>query len=367
LQKNLPHDVHVRRLANRLAEKYQKRTNTHSIVTAAAPTQTNSAGIDQDGTDYSYFAQVLLGSANTPIYLLLDTGAGQSWVMGPSCKSSPCQTHDSFGAPDSTTFKAIDGSSWSVTYGSGAVSGTFGNDSLSFAGMTLPVTLGIANVTSDDFNDFPMDGILGLSQATGQYPNFIQSLVASKTLKSNLFGMSLNRESDGPNTGEISFGSPDGAKYIGSINYTTVSENAEGDWAIPLDSISFAGKDSGITGKLAYIDTGTSYIFGPADDVAKFHALVPGAQSSDDSTWTVPCTTTSPLTFTFSGIAYNTSSKDWVGPMANGVCTSNVFGNPIVAGEWLLGDTFLKNVYSVFDIDRDRVGKIIAECKFAKW
>ena len=288
--------------------------------------------------------------------MLLDTGASQTWVMGSTCTSEPCTNHNSFGAVNSTTFETAEGN-WSVKYGSGSCSGGFGNDTLNFAGLSLPITLGIADIVSNDFNNFPMDGILGLSQASGQYPSFIKTLVDSKTLKSNLFAISLNRESDGPNTGEISFGSPDVAKYTGSISYTPVSANADGDWAIPMDGLSFSGNDAGITGKLAYIDTGTSYIFGPPAQVAQFHALVPGAKSSDDYTWTVPCTTTTPLTFTFSGVTYNVSSKDWVSPMANGVCTSNVYGNDIISGQWLLGDTFLKNVYVVFDIDGSRIGK----------
>ena len=80
---------------------------------------------------------------------------------------------------------------------------------------------------------------------------------------------------------------------------------------------------------------------------------------SDNETWTVPCTTTISLTFTFGGTAYTVSPKDWIGPMGNGVCTSNVFGHVVVAGAWLLGDTFLKNVYTVLDVDQNRIGKYI--------
>lgn len=335
-----------------------KRANSYKVVTAATPTQTNSAGIDQDGTDYSYFAQVLFGSANTPLYMLLDTGAGQSWVMGPDCTSSACKVHNSFGAADSTTFKAIPGSSFSLGYGSGSVSGIYGNDTVSIAGITVPLTLGVANITSDDFNNFPMDGILGLSRAPQDYPNFIQELVASKALKSNLFGVDITRASDGPNIGEINFGAPDTSRYNGNLNYNAISSDAtQGDWAISMDGLGVGDKDAGITGRLAYIDTGTSYIFAPADDVTKFHGNVPGAKSSDGTTWTVPCTTTTALTFTFSGVTYSVPSEDWVGPMANGVCTSNVFGHEIITGQWLLGDTFLKNVYTVFDIDGNRIGK----------
>jgi hypothetical protein len=277
--------------------------------------------------------------------------------MGSTCTSAACKTHNSFGPTDSTTFKSIDGSSFTLAYGSGSVSGNYGNDTVSIAGFTFPMTLGIANITSNDFSAFPMDGILGLSQAPGTYPNFIQELVSSKSLKSNLFGISINRASDGPNTGEINFGAPDTTQYTGSLNYNAVSSNAEGDWAIPMDGLGLVGKDAGITGRLAYLDTGTSYIFAPADDVTKFHGIVPGAKSSDGGTWTVPCTTTTPLTFTFSGVTYTVPTEDWVGPMANGACTSNVYGHPVVDGEWLLGDTFLKNVYTVFDIDGNRVGK----------
>ena len=348
--------THTQREAIEQPDPVVKRANAYTIVSAAPPSQTNSAGIDQDGTDYSYFAQVLLGSNNTPLYMLLDTGAGTSWVMGPSCTSAPCKTHNSFGAANSATFQTLP-QSFSVAYGSGAVSGMMASDSLSIAGMKFSFDIGIANVTSNDFNAFPIDGILGLSQANGSTPNFLQTMVAAKVLKANVFGMDLNRASDGTNTGEINFGAPDPSRYSGPLGYTPVSTNAEGDWAIPMDNVAVGTTQAGITGKLGYIDTGTSYIFGPANDVATFHALIPGAKSADGVTYSVPCTTTTSISFTFGGVAYSVLSKDWIGPMVNGACTSNVYGHAVVDGQWLMGDTFLKNVYAVFDVDLNRVGK----------
>ena len=334
-----------------------RRTNTYSIVSAAAPSQTNTAGVDQDGTDFSYFALVEFGSSNTPLYMLLDTGAATTWVMGPTCTSPPCKIHNTFGPGDSTTFQQTS-NAFSIAYGSGAVSGTYGTDTLSMAGFKLNMTFGIANVTSNDFNSFPIDGLLGLAQADSGTPTFLNALISSKVLKSNIFGISINRNSDGPNTGEINFGAPDTSKFEGSLNYVDVSSNASGDWAIPLDNAGAGSKEAGITGRIAYIDTGTSYIFCPPADCPAFYAQIPGSKlSSDGETWTVPCTTAISISFTFGGTAYNVSPKDWVGPMVNGVCTSNVFGHVVITGAWLLGDTFLKNVYSVFDADKSRVGK----------
>jgi hypothetical protein len=366
------HAAQVRHLADGLARKYSrgtpvtsevaqvnKRDNHYPVVSAATPSQTNSAGINQDGTDFSYFAQVLVGSENTPRYMLLDTGAGTSWLMGSMCTSPACKNHNTFGPTDSKTYDLLPGGSFSIGYGTGQVSGLLANDTISFAGMKLTMTLGIANQTSNDFNNYPMDGILGLSQMqTDGQPNFIQTLVASNSLKSNVFGMSLNRNSDGPNTGEINFGAPDTSKFSGSLSYTPVSTNAEADWAIPMDNIGLGDKQSTVSGRLGYIDTGTSYIFAPQEDAEAFHALIPGSSvGKDGATYTVPCSTTDPITITFSGVTYSIASEDWVGPSRNGVCTSNIYGMPVVEGGWLLGDTFLKNVYVLFDIDENRVGE----------
>jgi len=335
-----------------------KRANSHSIVTAAMPSQTNSAGVDQDGTDFSYFAQIGLGSTNKPVYLLLDTGAGTTWVMGPSCSSSPCKTHNTFGSSDSKTFKDL-GTPFSINYGSGNVSGTNSQDTLSIAGMTFTSTIGIASTASDQFNSFPIDGILGLSLAKSNGQSFWETLVAAKTLKANVFGISINRNSDGPNTGVINFGSPDSSRFSGSINYSPSLPNSSDDWALQITDIGVGSTQTGIK-NLAYIDTGTSFIFAPPGDAKTLHAAIKGAQSSDGSTYTVPCTTTTPLTFSFGSNTYSVSSKDWVSPEVNGVCTSNVYGMAVVdENSWLVGDTFLKNVYAVFDYDQKRIGMCI--------
>lgn len=378
IQGALLHELHESRvdsLARRLAKKYadrptkvqaaavderdlSKRTNTYSIDAAATPTQTNSAGIDQDGTDYSYFAQVLLGSKSTPMYMLLDTGAGTTWVMGDSCTSDPCQKHNTFGPGESSTYQASD-NTFSIEYGSGSVSGVSASDSLSIAGLKVVMPIGIANVTSDDFNSFPIDGILGLSQVPGSTPNFLQSLVSAKLLQSNIFAVDLDRASDGPNNGEISFGAVDSSKFTGKIGYSPVASSEGGEWAISLDSISVGGTQAPITDKLTYIDTGTSYIFAPSEDVSALHSVIPGSQSSDNTTFQVPCKTTTPITLTFSGVSYDISPADWVGGPSSdpNLCTSNIYGHTVVSGAWLLGDTFLKNVYTVFDVDQNRIGE----------
>ncbi|EHK97989.1 putative Aspartic-type endopeptidase ctsD [Glarea lozoyensis 74030] len=237
------------------------------------------------------------------------------------------------------------------------VSGATGQDTLSMAGFKVTTTVGVAQYASDDFNHFPMDGILGLSLAKGDSPHFWESMAASKALKSNIFGLDINRNSDGANDGLITFGAVDTTRFTGDIKYYPVADNPEGDWAVAIGDIGFGTSKSGIKGRLAYIDSGTSFIFGPPEDVKKFHALIPGAATTDGSTYTVPCDTTAPASFTFGSETYNISPKDWVSPKVNGACTSNFYGVAVVSEtSWLVGDVFLKNVYAVFDYDKTRLG-----------
>jgi hypothetical protein len=335
-----------------------KRSNTYPIATAVAPTQTNSAALDQDGTDYSYFAVVNFGSNATPLYMLIDTGASATWVMATSCTSPACLVHNTYGPTNSKTYNATSGL-FDIAYGTGHVSGAVASDTVSFAGFTLSLTFGIANSTSDDFLHFPFDGIMGLARDPGSYPTVLQAVSNAKVLRSNIFGVNLDRDSDGVHNGEINFGAPDTSKYSGSLSYTALS-NSGGDWVIAVDDVGANGKSAGLTGRSAYVDTGTSYIFIPANDAEALHGLISGSQlSSDGKTWYVPCTTTTAIQFTFSGVSYSVPSEDWVGGKNGGsLCTSNIFpGTPVGANNWLLGDTFIKNVYVVFDSDENRIGQ----------
>ncbi|RYO93814.1 hypothetical protein DL764_007933 [Monosporascus ibericus] len=354
----------VWRIADRLAAKYgsqtrtkedasfSRRENEHDVMKAEEPTASNSAGIDQDGTDFSYFLEVELGAEGKPMYMLLDTGASTTWVMGANCTSEACTTHDSFGPDDSSSF--IDtGASFTIQYGTGEVSGHIVRDSMSIAELNTTFDFGLATVTSNEFARFPFEGILGMSTS----PNsFLSAVKDAELLDKNVFGISLSRASDGPNDGEITFGATNKDRYEGEITYTSLVTGTS--WAIPLDDVMVDSQPVGLEGKTAYLDTGTTYAFAPKDQVAALFDKVPGASSGDDgSSYTVPCDSKVPIAFAFAGASWNISSADLLSTTSEeNVCTANIFGIEVVKGSWLLGGVFLKNVYSVFDLDESRIG-----------
>lgn len=88
----------IRRAPVRARSKYR-------IVNSTDPKQANSVAIDQDGTDLSYMVAVTIGSSKEEYYLLLDSAASNTWVMGESCQTNACGKHNTFGPSDSTTLK----------------------------------------------------------------------------------------------------------------------------------------------------------------------------------------------------------------------------------------------------------------------
>ncbi|KEY72731.1 hypothetical protein S7711_02519 [Stachybotrys chartarum IBT 7711] len=362
----LPSAERAARAADRLTAKYSrrqlpdskgpiaKRDNQFEVMEAADTDQTGSAGLHQDGSDMSYFVQIQLGSEGREYYMLVDTGAGSSWIMSDQCRTEACTLHDTYGPSQSESIDESD-QEFQIVYGTGEVNGTLATDSLTIAGISLDYQFGLAHNTSRDFINFVFDGILGFSMDRGVNQNLVEALAESGELEDNLFSIALHRAADGDNVGQLSLGSINADRYTGDISYSPLLEGDE--WTVEIEDMSYDGRDAGVGGIRSYIDSGTSYIFGPPQLVERLHRLIPGANTTDQRTWTVPCDSEDALEFTFSGQSYSVSARDWISPNNNnGRCTSNIYGVEVVRGAWLLGDTFLKNVYAVFDIGERQIG-----------
>lgn len=291
----------------------------------------------------------------------MDTGSTSSWVMGADCTTTACSTHTTFGDKDSDTLK-ITQEPFTIEYGTGAVEGVVISDTMDLAGMSLQLSFGSAIKVSDHFINNPMDGIIGLGRVksnTMGVPIFMEAVGGVRLLPASLFGFSLQRASDGTNDGEVNFGSPDTTKYTGGLSFTdTISDQFQ--WEIPVDDAIVNGVPCKLTGNTAIIDTGTSYMLLPPDDAKVLHAQIPDSQLAG-AIYHIPCSTTVSIEVVFSKVPYSISPKDYIGaPIQGGnLCHSQIIsyltGGP---DQWLLGDTFMKNVYTVFDMDNARIGKL---------
>jgi cathepsin D len=121
---------------------------------------------------------------------------------------------------------------------------------------------------------------------------------------------------------------------------------------------------------MSAIDTGTTLIGGPTTDVQNIWAQVPGSTAMGGSMtgfYEFPCDTNVQISLSFGGgNSWPISTADMnVGTSGtDGQCVGGIFdlsagsnaggdaGNP----SWVVGDTFLKNVYTVFRSNPASVG-----------
>lgn len=344
-----------------------KRANKYEIVKGTQPKQANSVAIDQDGTDYSYICTIQVGASGKAMQMLIDTGAANTWMMGSDCSSEPCLAHNTFGAKDSISLRETD-SEFNLTYGSGTVSGLIFNDAVKMADFSISLSFGSASVVSNEFSFYPMDGILGLGRSTSssvKAPTFMEAIHNRNVLQKNLLGIHLQRNSDGSTDGELNFGSPNTNRYTGNVSYTSTVKGSD-LWEITIDDAAVDGVKCGFSGKTAIIDTGTSFLLLPPRDAQRIHKLIPGSQQEGE-TFEIPCLASVPVQITISKITYNIPPKDYLGkPVSGGnLCASNIIGKDTFGPDrWLVGDVFLKNVYTIFDFDQDKIGHYLVHLPY---
>ena len=109
-----------------------------------------------------------------------------------------------------------------------------------------------------------------------------------------------------------------------------------------MDAVSVDGTDTGLQGRTAILDTGTTLIVAPAADAKAVHDAIPGSQSDGQGGFTVPCTTTSSVALTFGGTSFTIDPRDIaVQPVdptnPNGDCVSGISAGDIGGpNEWLV-------------------------------
>lgn len=338
------------------------------VTNSTTPTTANSIALDNEANDIGYLATLQIGTPPREFRLLMDSGSADMWVGGEACQSQAgggCGNHTFLGAKSSSSFKSS-GRSFQVTYGTGQVAGEIIADDVTMAGLKLPAhTFGAATVESVEFssNDTPFDGLVGLAKSTLSNQKVLtppESLAKAGLIQSAITSYKIPRLADGKNDGEITFGGIDETKIDTATATTMANVNKNGFWEVPFTA-SIGGKDLGLSGRTAILDTGTSLIIAPAADAQALHAQIPGAKSDGQGGFTIPCTTDAQIAFTMGGQSFAIDPRDLLFVPVNqnnlqGDCVSGIMSGQIGGPqEWLVGDVFLKNVYFSHDVGKDAI------------
>ncbi|OHE95451.1 eukaryotic aspartyl protease [Colletotrichum orchidophilum] len=339
-----------------------------------------------DNLETLYFVNGSLGTPAQPMRLHLDTGSSDLWVNTASSalcqgQGKPCSVSGTYSANDSSTYNYV-GSWFNISYvdGSGAT-GDYVTDTFTIGGSTLTdFQFGVGYTSSS------AQGILGVGYKVNEvqvgraglapYDNLPAKMVSQGLIQSSAFSLWLN-DLDA-SKGSVLFGGVDTDHFEGELKTVPIQKEA-GNYAeflITLTKVTLGSKTLGKNMALAVLlDSGSSLTYLPDDMVTTIYSMVGAVYQQEEGVAMIPCSTANSgtnMTFTFSDpaitIPMNELVLDLVAVTGKRTSFSDgaeacLFGiAPAGDGTNVLGDTFLRSAYVVYDIDNNEVS--LAQTKF---
>lgn len=309
--------------------------------------------------DTYYFGEISIGTPPQNFLVLFDTGSSNLWVASTYCQSQACTNHNLFNPSQSSTY-STNNQQFTMSYGSGSVNGIFGYDTVSVQGLTLTnQEFGLTtSETGSSFYYSKFDGIFGMAypaMSAGGATTAMQGMLQQNLLTNPIFSVYMGSQS-----GQIIFGGVDTSLYSGQIVWAPVTQELY--WQIGINGFSINGQSTGwcSNGCQGIMDTGTGPLTIPQQYMGSLLQTL-GAQQTQNG-YFVNCNNVQNLptiTFYINGYSFPIPPSAYI-IQNNGYCSVNVEetylpsqnGQPL----WILGDVFLRQYYTVYDMTNNRVG-----------
>ncbi|XP_038676865.1 renin isoform X1 [Scyliorhinus canicula] len=318
--------------------------------------------------DTQYFGEISIGTPPQNFKVIFDTGSANLWIPSANCSPiyTACYSHNRYDSSTSRTYEA-NGQGFAIQYGSGNVKGVLSQDIVMVA--NIPVIQVFAEATALPAYPFifaKFDGVLGMGFRTISIDNIkpvFERILDQHVLNADVFSVYYNRDSRGTPGGEIILGGRDPSYYSGEFHYLSLAK--KGYWQIEVKGISVNGELLLCRkGCAAVIDTGSSYITGPAAAVSSLMTTI-GATLLAEGEYIVDCDKIHLLphiSFNLGGRNYLLKGEDYImkaSQFGEDVCTVTFTGLdiPPPAGPlWILGANFIGRYYTEFDYRNNRIG-----------
>ncbi|KAI0408625.1 aspartic-type endopeptidase [Xylaria palmicola] len=339
-----------------------------------------------DNEETLYFVNATIGTPAQSVRLHLDTGSSDLWVNTPASQlcvqsAQPCNFAGSYVANDSSTYEFV-GSWFNISYvdGSGA-SGDYVSDTVTIGDTKLDsLQFGIGYTSSSS------QGILGVGYPINEvqmgragkdaYDNLPAAMVTTGKISRNAYSLWLN-DLDA-NRGNILFGGVDTEQYTGTLHTLPIEANGGvySEFLITMTSLTLGGQTIAEDQALAVLlDSGSSLTYLPNDMVETIYEQVQAQYDSTAGAAYVPCSlenSASTLEFTFTSPTITVEMNELVLDLVTSSGRRPQFDNgeeaclfgiaPAGSGTNVLGDTFLRSAYVVYDIENNQIS--LAQTKF---
>ncbi|XP_020644486.3 cathepsin D [Pogona vitticeps] len=323
--------------------------------------------------DAQYYGEIGIGTPPQKFTVVFDTGSSNLWVPSVHCHllDIACLLHHKYDSSKSSTY-VKNGTDFAIHYGTGSLSGYLSQDTVTIGDILVKNQLFGEAIRQPGitFIAAKFDGILGMAFpkiSVKKVQPFFDNVMEQELLEKNIFSFYLNRNPSSSPGGELLLGGTDPQYYTGDFNWVNVTRKAY--WQVHMDKVEVA---NGLTvckdGCEAIIDSGTSLITGPTDEIKELQKAI-GAKPIIKGQYMLQCDKLSTLptvSLVLGGKSYELTADQYalkVTVQEQTLCLSGFSGldvPPPGGPLWILGDVFMGPYYTTFDRDNDSVG--FAKC-----
>ncbi|KAF5252636.1 hypothetical protein FANTH_2531 [Fusarium anthophilum] len=344
--------------------RFPLKVSTGAPVVKGVTKRQNEVALESQQNGFFYSIDVELGTPGQKVTVNLDTGSAELWV-NPVCSKAQqpafCESFGHFG--ESSTYVNLN-TTGGVVYGTGYAYWNYGYDH---------VVVGSANIRNQVFgvaydSSFTSVGIMGaapdLNGWDAPYPLVIDSMVKQGLIKSR--ALSLDIRTLDSDRGAVIFGGLDTKKYTGHLEKRPIipaesSPDGLTRYWVHLDGISLIQDDgsedavfSQTNGQPVLLDSGYTVSALPGAIFNKIVAAFPTAQRTPGAYVDVDCSVADlkgTVDFKFGNTVIKVPYADFIWHNDDR-CVLGVFQDDEFP---VLGDTFLRAAYVVYDWDNRNV------------
>ncbi|XP_065294470.1 lysosomal aspartic protease-like [Dermacentor albipictus] len=306
-------------------------------------------------TQLQYYGYMTIGTPPQNFSVIFDTASNLTWVPSIGCSVEQCQDRPLFDNSHSSSYRPY-GIWVSAPYiGGGSILGTAARETINIAGIKVVDQLFVEATVIDPkiYNGVKFDGAVGLSiesRFLSEHWSIFDHMFWSQLLPQPVFAFYFHPTVNGTD-GEFVLGGIDKSHYEGDLTY---AQSATDEWIIRFQGIKIGQRWIQTDDLYAKPVSTLPFIYGPQQQIDLIHKTL-NASSTSHGEYTVDCEdipTLPIISIKITSRNFDLRPQDYI-VKVNSTCYSGFIvdtAHQLPGGStWLLGQNFLRRVYTIFE------------------
>lgn len=310
-----------------------------------------------------YYGQMKVGDNPNPFSFLFDTGSAITWLPSDGCIGTSAQNRYKCGTTCTITNQAK-----SISYLIGGVSGNITTDNFAIGSASVTGMSFLDVFQEKDLSGLQSDGLAGLDVSSFYDPTqygLLYYLYNQSQISKGIFGVYLS-DNRGSSDSEIVFGGYSTSRVTTPLEWRELIDNQF--WEVSMESYRIGSTLFTGDEYTAIVDTGTSFLVVPTEVLNFYLTQASSGRYCGYSAQIglygcivksrADISGFSSIYVTFGSYSYRIPTSEMIImlELGDGTYFAAITMYAWDYNQWILGDTFIRNHYIVFDYDNKQVG-----------